>query len=124
MDERNFPDPDLFGFVAPHLGLLITCGVRPQKAHRQRIRFPSVSLGCSKTFPCCAHWHREFRRFLGLAPPTLEISRNFVEIRCILELRYILGVTVPGHFGSAWSSRAPIGVKMNQQDCISCKRSF
>ena len=52
-----------------------------QNAHLWSVRFPSVPMGCSKTFPAGCAQDTGKTAVLALAPTTLETHRIFHESR-------------------------------------------
>ena len=78
MDEMNFRNPkNVSGLAFHRLELLISGELSPKKAPLRNVRFPSVSIGCSKTFTAGCEQDTGKPLFLVLAAPTLETAECF-----------------------------------------------
>ena len=73
MDETNSQNPFFPGLGFSYLGFLTSVGLRPQIAHLRSIRFLSVPLVCTKSFPLCSA--QEIPPFF--CSGTLETSGKF-----------------------------------------------
>jgi len=70
--EKNLWNPKFWRFVVPHLGLLVSGGLRPQKAHLW-----NATIGLQQNFSCkLCRGQLKFCWFLALAPPMLGTSTH------------------------------------------------
>ena len=93
MDEMNFWNPKLFVSSGFPFGVLTYGGLRPQKEHLRRVRFPLVPLVCSKTYAGYRKnrlfiWvcrRQKLPEFFGAADCYAHVywlGTDIVEIRC------------------------------------------